>query len=201
VSPLCPSDGPLAGWVPGCDDGGLAMCSTSVSGELYCREPRRQFSFVRRFAICGLGFVTAEIPLLSTTSVSFRTKAEPPWGIEPQTYASQDPLPAWTLALTRHFTCTIGTSREPQPPQMTPVRSTNGSTPTYSRPSLTMAWLASDSRRDRLHGTASTAQLSRLLRRQAFLTRRLWPSRARVRRWRTRRAALTAFSSISRQQD
>ena len=53
--------------------------------------------------------------------------------------ALRGPLPAWTLALTRHFICTIGTSSEPQPPQMTPVRSTNGSTPTSPRQASVVA--------------------------------------------------------------
>ena len=41
--------------------------------------------------------------------------------------------------LTRHFICTIGTSSQPQPPQLTPVRSTNGSTPTSPRQATVIA--------------------------------------------------------------
>src|SRR5215207_948981 len=62
-----------------------------------------------------------------------QTTSEPPRGIEPVTYALREPLPASTLALTSHFTCTVGISSQPQPPQTTPVRSTNGSTPTSPR--------------------------------------------------------------------
>jgi hypothetical protein len=53
---------------------------------------------------------------------------EPPRGIEPRTYALREPLPGFNLALTSHFACTITPSRPLQPPQVTPVRSTSGST-------------------------------------------------------------------------
>ena len=43
-----------------------------------------------------------------------RHHMEPPWGIEPQTYALREPLPVLTLALTRNFGCMVGISRRPQ---------------------------------------------------------------------------------------
>jgi hypothetical protein len=44
----------------------------------------------------------------------------------------REPLPPLTLVLTRRFGCRVGTSRGLQPPQPTPFRSTNGSTPSIS---------------------------------------------------------------------
>jgi hypothetical protein len=58
---------------------------------------------------------------------------EPPIGIEPMTSALREPLPVLTLALTRHVGCTAGIYRRLWPLQMTPVRTTNGATPTSSR--------------------------------------------------------------------
>jgi hypothetical protein len=58
---------------------------------------------------------------------------EPPWGIEPQTYALREPLPSMTLALTRHFGCAVGTERRLWPPQTTAVRTTNGATQSHPR--------------------------------------------------------------------
>jgi hypothetical protein len=46
-----------------------------------------------------------------------------------QTYALREPLPALTLALTRRSICRGSTASGLQPPQSTPARSTNGSTP------------------------------------------------------------------------
>ena len=45
----------------------------------------------------------------------------------------REPLPALTLALTRHVGCAVGTYGRLRPPQMTPVRTTNGATPKSSR--------------------------------------------------------------------
>jgi hypothetical protein len=70
---------------------------------------------------------------MSTIKRSNTSEVEPPWGIEPQTYALREPLPVLTLALTRHVGCTAGIYRRLWPPQMTPVRTTNGTTPRSSR--------------------------------------------------------------------
>ena len=69
------------------------------------------------------------------------------------TYALREPLPVLTLALTRHFSCSGGISRGQQALQLTPVRSTNGSTPHVISHIPPAAGLASETRCGRLPGS------------------------------------------------
>jgi hypothetical protein len=60
-----------------------------------------------------LGIRTTEA-IVGLAHEVFPLVIEPPWGIEPQTYALREPLPVLTLALTRNFGCMVGISRRPQ---------------------------------------------------------------------------------------